>query len=111
MSLIGVPDRVVLSGNYLRTSFRPKPDLCIQFPRAASYAFQKTDYSSAEDDEGHQVTLSSTAIVKYVGIETRDGLVSVGRRLLEGDRPLSLWIPSLMSVIRRTARQHGYILA
>jgi hypothetical protein len=110
MSLIGAPDRVALFGNYLRTSTRPKPDLYIHFPRATGYAFQKTDYSSAED-EGHQVTLSSTAIVKYVGIETRDGLVSIGRRLLEGDRILSFWVPSLTSVIRCVTRQHGYILA
>ncbi|KAI0281665.1 mitochondrial small ribosomal subunit Rsm22-domain-containing protein [Russula aff. rugulosa BPL654] len=49
---------------------------------AAGYAFQKTGHSGAEDED-HQVTLSSTAIVKYVGIEKRNGLVSVGRQLLE----------------------------
>jgi hypothetical protein len=59
--------------------------LCDYFPRASSYAFQKPNLPSDEDD-GHQVTLTSTAIVKYVGIEKRDGLVSVGKRLLEGDR-------------------------
>ena len=85
-------------------------DLCIDFPRAAGYAFQKANYSSAED-ESPPVTLSSTAIVKYVGIETRDGLVSVGKRLLEGDRTLSLWMLSLMSAIRCAARQLGHILA
>jgi hypothetical protein len=53
------------------------------FSRAASYAFQKPNLLSDEDD-GHQVTLSSSAILKYVGIEKRDGLVSVGRRLIEG---------------------------
>jgi hypothetical protein len=57
------------------------------------------------------VTLSSTAIVKYVGIETRDGLVSVGKGLLEGDRTLSLWMLSLMSALRCAARQLGYNLA
>ena len=55
------------------------------FSRAASYAFQKPKLLSDEDD-GHQVTLSSSAILKYVGIEKRDGLVSVGRRLVEGSR-------------------------
>jgi hypothetical protein len=59
----------------------------LPFVRAAGHAFQ-TSHSSAEDED-HQVTLSSTAIVKYVGIEKRDGLVSVGKRLLEGDRTLS----------------------
>lgn len=57
------------------------------------------------------MTLSSTAIVKYVGIETRDGLVSVGKGLLEGDRTLSLWMLSLMSALRCAARQLGYNLA
>ena len=110
MSSIGVPDRAALSGNCPRISTGPIPDLCIDFPRAAGYAFQKANYSSAED-ESPQVTLSSTAIVKYVGIETRDGLVSVGKRLLEGDRTLSLWMLSLMSAIRCAARQLGHILA
>ncbi|KAI0257273.1 mitochondrial small ribosomal subunit Rsm22-domain-containing protein [Lactifluus subvellereus] len=49
---------------------------------AASYAFQKLDFLNGED-EGRQGTLSSTAIIKYVGIEKRDGLVDIGRRLLE----------------------------
>lgn len=53
--------------------------------RAASYAFQKPNLPSDEDD-GHQATLSSSAILKYIGIEKRDGLVSVGRRLVEGGR-------------------------
>ncbi|KAI9511726.1 Rsm22-domain-containing protein [Russula earlei] len=48
---------------------------------ATSYAFQKPDFHNNE--EGHQVTLSSAAIVKYVGIEKRVGLVSVGKQLLE----------------------------
>ena len=52
--------------------------------RATSYAFQKPSLPSDEDDS-HQVTLSSTTIVKYVGIEKRNGLVSIGRALLEGD--------------------------
>ena len=80
------------------------PDQNLTFaltPRAAGYAFQKTNDSAAEDKG--QVTLSSTAIVKYVGIEKRDGLVSVAKRLLEGDRTLSPWIPSLMSVLRCAA--------
>lgn len=47
---------------------------------AACYAFQKP---GSPDDEGSQVALSSTAIVKYVGIEKRSGLVSIGRQLLE----------------------------
>ena len=88
MSSIGVPDQAALSGDYTRTSTGPKPDLCISFVRAAGHVFQKASHSSAEDED-HQVTLSSTAIIKYVGIEKRDGLVSVGRRLLEGDRALS----------------------
>jgi hypothetical protein len=110
MSSTGAPDQAALSGDCTRTSTRPKSDFCIDFPRAAGHAFQKTNYSSAED-EGHQVTLSSTEIVKYVGIEKRNGLVSVGRQLLEGDRSLSPWIPPLTSAIRCAARQHGYILA
>jgi hypothetical protein len=69
------------------------------FVRAAGYAFQKTGHSGAEDED-HQVTLSSTAIVKYVGIEKRDGLVSVGRQLLEGDITLRPPISSLMSSVR-----------
>jgi len=84
--------------------------LCDYFPRASSYAFQKPNLPSDEDD-GHQVTLTSTAIVKYVGIEKRDGLVSVGKRLLEGDRISSPWISLLTDVIRYTARQRGYFLA
>jgi len=48
---------------------------------AASYAFQKPNISSNE--EGNEVTLSSTAIANYVGIEKRRGLTSVGRQLLE----------------------------
>ncbi len=88
MSSIGVPDQAALSGDCTRTSTRPKPDLYISFVRAAGHVFQKTSHSSAEDED-RQVTLSSTAIVKYVGIEKRNGLVSVGRRLLEGDRALS----------------------
>ncbi|KAH9004167.1 Rsm22-domain-containing protein [Lactarius hatsudake] len=39
---------------------------------------------SSPDDEDSQVALSSTAIVKYVGIEKRSGLVSIGNQLLEG---------------------------
>ena len=54
----------------------------IGVPRAACYAFQKP---SPPDEEGSQVALSSTAIVKYVGMEKRNGLVSIGRQLLEGD--------------------------
>ena len=100
MSSIGVPDQAAFSGDCTRTFARPKPDLCIPFVRAAGYAFQKISPSSAED-EGHQATLSSTAIVKYVGIEKRNGLVSVGRQLVEGDRTLNPPpIPSLMSAIR-----------
>jgi hypothetical protein len=99
MFSIGVPDQAALSGDCTRTSTRPKSDSCIPFVRAAGYAFQKTGHSGAEDED-HQVTLSSTAIVKYVGIEKRNGLVSVGRQLLEGDRTLSLPIPSLISAIR-----------
>jgi hypothetical protein len=99
MSSIGVPDQAALSGNCTRTSIRPKPDLCFPFVRAAGHAFQKTSHSSAEDED-HQVTLSSTTIVKYVGIEKRNGLVSMGGRLLEGERTLNPSIPSLMSAIR-----------
>ena len=101
MSSIGVLDQAALSGDCTRTTTRPKPNFCINFPRAAGYAFQKTNDSAAEDKG--QVTLSSAAIVKYVGIEKRDGLVSVAKRLLEGDRTLSPWIPSLMSVLRCAA--------
>src|SRR6266852_4361597 len=67
MSSIGVPDQAALSGDCTRTSTRPKPDLYISFVRAAGHVFQKTSHSSAEDED-RQVTLSSTAIVKYVGI-------------------------------------------
>ena len=87
MSSIGVLDQAALSGDCTRISTRRKPDLCDAFVRAAGHAFQKT--SSSAEDEDHQVALSSTAIVKYVGIEKRDGLVSIGKRLLEGDRTLS----------------------
>ena len=83
--------------------------MCIVSPRAAGHAFQKTN-SSAEDED-HQVTLSSTAIVKYVGIEKRNGLVSVGRGLLEGGITSSPWFPLLISAIRCATRQHGYIMA
>ncbi|KAF8273002.1 mitochondrial small ribosomal subunit Rsm22-domain-containing protein [Lactarius quietus] len=48
---------------------------------AACYAFQNP---SSPDGEDGQMALSSTAIVKYVGIEKRSGLVSIGRQLLEG---------------------------
>jgi hypothetical protein len=96
MFSIGVPDQAALSGDCTRTSIGPKPDLCIPFVRAACHAFQNISHSSAEDED-HQVTLSSTAIVKYVGIEKRNGLVSVGRRLLEGDRTLNPPVPSLIS--------------
>ncbi|KAI0308079.1 mitochondrial small ribosomal subunit Rsm22-domain-containing protein [Multifurca ochricompacta] len=48
---------------------------------AAGHAFLKPP---SDENESHQVTLSSTAIVKYVGIEKRDGLVVIARRLLEG---------------------------
>jgi len=58
------------------------------FSRAASYAFQRSNLPS-DEDASPQVTLSSSSILKYVGIEKRDGLVSVGRRLLEGGRILS----------------------
>ena len=54
----------------------------IGVPRAACYAFQNP---SSGDDEGGQVALTSTAVVKYVGIEKRVGHVSIGRQLLEGD--------------------------
>ncbi|KAH9178851.1 Rsm22-domain-containing protein [Lactarius sanguifluus] len=47
---------------------------------AACYAFQKPSFP---EDEDSQVALSSTAIVKYVGIEKRSGLVSIGNQLLE----------------------------
>lgn len=53
----------------------------IGVPRAACYAFQNP---SSPDDEGGQVALSSTTVVKYLGIEKRVGLVSIGRQLLEG---------------------------
>lgn len=53
----------------------------IGVPRAACYAFQNP---SSPNDEGGQVALSSTAIVKYLGIEKRVGLVSIGTQLLEG---------------------------
>lgn len=85
MCLIGVPGQAALSGDCVQISTRQDPDSYICFPRATSYAFQKPSLPSEEDD-GHQVTLSSTAIVKYVGIEKRNGLVSIGGRLLEGDR-------------------------
>ena len=89
-----MPDQAALSGDCTQTSTRSKPDLCIPFVRATGYAFQKTSHSSAEDED-HQVTLSSTAIIKYVGIEKRNGLVSVGKQLLEGDRILSPRFPRL----------------
>jgi hypothetical protein len=56
--------------------------MSIGVPRAACYAFQNP---SSPNDEGDQVALSSTSVVKYVGIEKRVGLVSIGRQLLEGD--------------------------
>jgi hypothetical protein len=110
MSSIGAPEQGALSGDCTRTSIGSNPDLCIDFSRAAGHAFQKTNHSIAEDEE-HQVTLSSTEIVKYVGIEKRDGLVSVGRQLLEGNSTWSSWIPPLTIAIRCAARRHGYILA
>lgn len=59
----------------------------IGVPRAACYAFQNP---SSTDEEGSQAALSSTAVVKYVGIEKRVGLVSIGRQLLEGGSISSL---------------------
>ena len=56
----------------------------IGVPRAACYAFQNP---SSADDEGSQVTLSSTAVVKYVGIEKRVGLVSIVLRYCRNVRP------------------------
>ncbi|KAH9081796.1 Rsm22-domain-containing protein [Lactarius deliciosus] len=44
----------------------------------------KSRNPSSPDDEDSQVALSSTAIVKYVGIEKRSGLVGIGNQLLEG---------------------------
>ena len=73
----------MLSGDCARTSIRLKSDLYVGITRAASYAFRKPDFSNTEDED-RQVTLSSTAILNYLGIEKRDGLVSIGRRLLEG---------------------------
>ena len=85
MFLIGVPGQAALSGDCVQMSTRQKPDLYVCFPRATSYAFHKPSFPSDEND-GHQVTLSSTAIVKYVGIEKRNGLINIGRRLLEGNK-------------------------
>lgn len=78
--------------------------------RAASYAFQKSNLPSDEDDS-HQVTLSSSAILKYVGIGKHDGLVSVERQLLEGGRISSPLMPLLTGVLRYTTRQYAYLLA
>ena len=105
-----MPERAVLFGDYAQTSIKLKTDLYIGIPRAASYAFQKLDVPNGED-EGRQETLSSTAIIKYVGIEKRDGLVSIGRQLLEGGRVSSPCIPPLISVTRYSARQPEHILA
>jgi hypothetical protein len=85
MFLIGVPGPAALFGDCPRKFTRCNPAHTFAFSRATSYAFQRPNPPSDEDD-GSQVTLSSSAILKYVGIEKRDGLVSVGRRLLEGGR-------------------------
>jgi hypothetical protein len=108
--LTGAPELAVLFGECARSSIELKPDLYIGIPRAASYAFQKLDLLNSEDGD-RQVTLSSTAIVKYVGIEKRDGLVNVGRRLLEGGRISSSCIPTLINAIRYSARQPEHSLA
>ena len=94
MSSIGVPERAALFGDCTRTTTGLKPNFRIDFPRAAGHAFQKINDSTAEDKG--PVTLSSTTIVKYAGIEKRDGLVSVAKRLLEGGGTLNPWIPSLI---------------
>ena len=78
-----MPEQAVLFGNCERTPVKLKPDLYVGIPRAASYAFQISKISRC-GDEDPEVTLSSTAIIKYVGIEKRDGLVSTGKRLLKG---------------------------
>lgn len=67
----------------------------IGITRAACYAFQKP---SSPDDEGNQAALSSTAVVKYVGIEKRDGLVGIGKQLLEGGSIFSPQISAYESV-------------
>ncbi|SRR6266702_645138 len=85
-----------------------KPDMYFGVPRAACYAFQKP---SSPDDEGSQIALSSTAIVKYVGIEKRGGLVNIGRQLLEGGSISSPQSYPLMIVFRYSARRLGCILA
>lgn len=72
----------------------------IGVPRAACYAFQNP---GSPDDEGGQVALSSTAILKYVGIEKRSGLVSIGKQLLEGGSIFSLQSYPLMRVFRCSA--------
>jgi hypothetical protein len=105
-----VPEQAVLFGNCERIPVKLKPDLYVGIPRAASYAFQAPN-SSDGGDEDPGVTLSSTAIIKYVGIEKRDGLISIGKRLLQGAQISSSYMPSLICAIRYSSRQPKHSLA
>ncbi|KAI0274926.1 mitochondrial small ribosomal subunit Rsm22-domain-containing protein [Gloeopeniophorella convolvens] len=50
---------------------------------ATCHAFQMAN-SPESNDEIRQSTLSSTAISRYIGMERRDGLVNIGKKLIEG---------------------------
>lgn len=50
--------------------------------RASSHAFQKGDMSTAEDRMN--ATLGQSTMTGYIGIDGREGLVKVGKRLIRG---------------------------
>jgi hypothetical protein len=55
--------------------------------RAALNTFQKTCLTPGEGP-----LLANSSIIAYLGIDKRDGLVSVGKQLLQGVCCASLWL-------------------
>lgn len=50
------------------------------------HSFQKSSPSTTEDvNVGDESLLANTTVSAYLGIDKRDGLVSIGKKLLEGD--------------------------
>ncbi|KAJ7665334.1 Rsm22-domain-containing protein [Mycena polygramma] len=53
---------------------------------SGAYAFQEPN-TSKEQDEAVNLAISNTTVRHYLGIDKREGLVSVGKRLLRGIEP------------------------
>lgn len=85
------------SGLWLVIPFINAPLLTRNY-RASAYSFQKTRGTDME-----KLSLGDSGIQSYLGIDKRDGLVAIAKRLLQSESPPLSQIPLFFMLRRRQA--------